>query len=76
MDRMIRCISSDGSFMVAAVDSTDTVCTAQSIHKTSAVASAALGRLLTASSLMGAMLKKEGASVTLKVKGGGPLGLL
>jgi molecular chaperone Hsp33 len=73
---MIRCISSDGSFMVAAVDSTDTVCTAQSIHKTSAVASAALGRLLTASSLMGAMLKKEGASVTLKVKGGGPLGLL
>ncbi len=76
MDRMIRCISSDGSVMAAAVDSTDTVCTAQSIHKTSAVASAALGRLLTASSLMGAMLKKEGASVTLKVKGGGPLGLL
>ena len=76
MDRMIRCISSDGSVMAAAVDSTDTVCTAQNIHKTSAVASAALGRLLTASSLMGAMLKKEGASVTLKVKGGGPLGLL
>lgn len=74
MDRIIRCITSDGSLMAAAIDSTDIVYTAQQLHKTSSVATAALGRLLTASSLMGAMLKKNNASLTLKVNGGGPLG--
>lgn len=74
MDRLIRCITSDGSIMAAAIDSTNIVYTAQNIHHTSAVATAALGRLLSASSLMGAMLKKESASVTLKINGGGPLG--
>ena len=74
MDRIIRCITSDGGIMAAAADSTDIVYTAQTIHHTSAVATAALGRLLTASSLMGTMLKKQGATVTLKINGGGPLG--
>ncbi len=74
MDRMIRCITSDGSIMAAAVDSTYLVATAQQIHGTSPVATAALGRLLTGASLMGSMLKKENASLTLKINGGGPLG--
>lgn len=43
-------------------------------HKTSATASAALGRLLTAAALMGCMLKSEEDSVTLKVNGGGSIG--
>lgn len=59
MDRIIRCITSDGGIMAAAVDSSDVVYTAQKIHQTSAVATAALGRLLTASSIMGAMLKRK-----------------
>ena len=74
MDRMIRCITSDGSLMAAAVDTSEIVAIAQQLHHTSAVATAALGRLLSGASLMGAMLKKENASVTLKINGGGPLG--
>lgn len=76
MDKIIRCITADGSIMAAAIDSTYLVATAQQLHNTSAVATAALGRLLTASSIMGAMLKKQDASVTLKINGGGPLGTL
>lgn len=76
MDKIIRCITTDGAIMAAAIDSTYLVATAQQLHNTSAVATAALGRLLTASSIMGAMLKKKDASVTLKVNGRGPLGTL
>ena len=43
-------------------------------HTTSATCSAALGRLLTGVSLMGAMLKADQASVTVTIDGGGPLG--
>ncbi len=57
-----------------AVNSTDIVNMAQEIHKTSAVCSAALGRLLTAASLMGCALKGKDDSVTLRLKGGGPIG--
>ena len=74
MDRMIRCITSDGSLMAAAVDTTEIVAIAQELHHTSATATAALGRLLSGASLMGAMLKKEEASLTMKINGGGPLG--
>ena len=74
MDRIIRCITSDGAVMAAAIASSDLVDTAQRIHGTSAVGTAALGRLLTASSVMGAMLKVNGATVTLRINGGGPLG--
>lgn len=76
MNKIIRCITSDGSVMASAIDSTDLVYAAQKIHGLSPVVTAALGRLLTASSLMGAMLKKEEATLTLKVDGGGPVGVL
>lgn len=74
MDRMIRCITSNGAMMAAAVDSTYLVATAHQVHNTSPVATAALGRLLTGASIMGSMLKKENATLTLKINGGGPLG--
>ncbi len=76
MDKIIRCITSDGSIMASAIDSTDIVYTAQKIHQLTPVATAALGRLLTASSMMGNMLKKEDATLTLKVNGGGPIGVV
>ncbi|MFQ7754702.1 MAG: Hsp33 family molecular chaperone HslO, partial [Acutalibacteraceae bacterium] len=66
MDRIIRCITSDGALMASAIDSSDTVYTAQSLHGLSATAAAALGRLLTGASMMGAMLKQEHASLTLR----------
>ena len=76
MDRIIRTITSDGSLMASAIDSTELVYTAQQLHGLSKTACAALGRLLTGASLMGAMLKKDDATLTLKVNGGGPLGTL
>ena len=68
-DRIIRCITSDGAVMACAADTTDIVYTGAKIHLTSPVATAALGRLLTAASIMGAQLKQEDASITLRIKG-------
>lgn len=76
MDRIIRTITSDGSLMASAIDSSEIVYTAQTLHGLSKTSCAALGRLLTGASLMGAMLKSEKASLTIKANGGGPLGNL
>ena len=74
MSKAIRCLTTDAA--VVAIDATEIVARAEQIHHTSAVVTAALGRLLTASSLMGIMLKNTEDSVTLKVNGGGPIGQL
>ncbi len=74
MGKLVRCISSDGTLTAMAVNSTDIVEKAQQIHETSAVCSAALGRLLTGASLMGSALKGQDNSVTLRLKGDGPAG--
>lgn len=74
MGKIIRCITSDGLVMATAIDSTDIVSTAEKIHGTSAVVTAALGRLLTAASLMGNMLKHKDNTLTLKIAGDGPVG--
>lgn len=74
MGKLIRCISEDGTLTVMAADTTDIVNRAQEIHGTSAVISAALGRLLTAASLMGSALKGTDDSVTLRINGNGPAG--
>lgn len=76
MDKIIRCITSDGALMASAIDSGDMVYTAQRVHNLSETASAALGRLLTGAAVMGAMLKQDSATLTLRVNGGGPLGTL
>lgn len=76
MSKLIRCISNDGLVAVSVIDSTDIAAKAEQLHKTSAVATAALGRLLTAASLMGVQLKSGEQSITLRVKGDGPLGTL
>lgn len=76
MDKIIRCITSDGAVMASAIDSTDIVYTAQKLHRTSNVATAALGRLLTGASMMGAMLKQKDATLNLRVAGDGPLGVV
>ncbi len=72
----MRCLTSDATVVAVALDATEMVAKAEQIHHTSAVVTAALGRLLTAASLMGIMLKNTEDSVTLKVNGGGPVGQL
>lgn len=62
--------------MVSAVDSTDIVAYAEQIHGTSAVVTAALGRMLTAVSMMGNMLKGKDNTISLKIDGGGPAGAI
>ena len=74
MDRLIRTITKDGSLMAIAAESSDMALISYQVHHTSPVASAALGRLLTGAALMAALIKSPGASVTLKMNGGGPLG--
>nr|WP_325301748.1 Hsp33 family molecular chaperone HslO [uncultured Oscillibacter sp.] len=75
-DQLIRAISKDGLIKVSAVSTRDLTEQARQIHKTLPVATAALGRLLAAASMMGSALKEEAASLTLQIKGGGPLGTL
>lgn len=74
MDKIIRCITSDGAVMVSAIDSTDIAYKASVIHRTSPVASAALGRLLSAASMMGAQLKSTKSTVNIRFEGDGELG--
>ena len=73
-DKIIRCISSDGTVMASAIDSSNIVYIAKKLHHTSNVATVSLGRLITASSMMGAQLKQSNASITLRLNGGGDLG--
>ena len=74
MDRIVRAISSDGLVQAAAICRRDLTERARQIHKLLPVGTAALGRTLSAASLMGNALKGVGASLTLQIKGGGPLG--
>ncbi len=74
MGVIVSAISKNGGVFCHAIDSTDICSRAESIHHTSATVTAALGRLLTACSLMGSMLKDEKASLTLRLQGDGPAG--
>ncbi|MBR2484052.1 MAG: Hsp33 family molecular chaperone HslO [Oscillospiraceae bacterium] len=73
-DILVRAISSDGFVKATAVVTTELTERARQIHKTLPVGTAALGRALSAASMMGNALKGEGNSLTLQFKGGGPLG--
>ena len=75
-DRIVRAITSDGMVQAAAVSSRELTERARQIHKTLPVATAALGRTLAGASLMGNALKGQGASLTLQIKGTGPLGTI
>ena len=73
-DILLRGNSMDGGIRVFAAITTDLVNEAQRIHKTYPTATAALGRTLTMSAIMGAGLKNPDDSVTIQFKGDGPLG--
>ena len=73
-DYLVRGMTMDGFVKVVAIRSTEMVKTGASIHKTAPNATAAFGRVLTAASMMGNMQKVENGSMTLQIKGGGPIG--
>ncbi len=75
-DILTKAITKDGFFKIAAVVTTETVEAAHQYHQTMPVASAALGRLLTAGLLMADSLKEKDATLTLQMRGDGPLGTL
>ena len=76
MDRLLRGISADGSVKITAVTTKDLTEKARRIHSTLPVITAALGRTMAAVSMMGNALKKEGASITARLNGGGPAGTI
>lgn len=75
-DYLVRGMTLDGFVKVSAIRSTQTVRRASEIHKTSPNATAALGRALTAASLMGNLQKTDNGSMTLQIRGGGPIGTI
>ena len=75
-DYIVRGMSMDGFVKVAAIRSTELVRRGAQIHKTTPNATAALGRALTAASMMGNMQKVENGSMTLQIKGDGPIGTI
>ena len=75
-DQMLRAMTTDGWVKAVAISSRDIVERARQIHTTTPTATAALGRALTACSMLGNMQKIENGSVTLQIKGGGPLGTI
>lgn len=72
-DYVVRATAANGQVRAFAVTSRDTVEMARQAHNTSPVATAALGRLLSAGSMMGYMMKGEKDLLTLQVKGSGEL---
>lgn len=73
-DYIIRAMAAGGQIRAFAATTKDLVEHARQIHNTSPVATAGLGRMLTAASMMGATLKNSSDVLTLIAKGDGPLG--
>ena len=73
-DYLVRGMSMDGFVKVVAIRSTEMVRRGAQIQGTTPNATAAFGRALTAASMMGNMQKVDNGSMTLQIKGGGPIG--
>ncbi|MCI8996527.1 MAG: Hsp33 family molecular chaperone HslO [Lachnospiraceae bacterium] len=73
-DYIVRATAAEGQIRAFAITSRETVEFARACHNTSPVATAALGRLLSAGAMMGAMMKGEKDLLTLQIKGTGPIG--
>ncbi|MCY8519766.1 Hsp33 family molecular chaperone HslO [Bacillus atrophaeus] len=75
MDYLVKALAYNGKVRAYAADTTDMVNEAQRRHDTWPTASAAIGRTMTATLMLGAMLKGDN-KLTVKVEGGGPIGAI
>lgn len=73
-DYMLRATAANGQIRAFAATSRDLVEKARQAHNTSPVATAALGRLMTAGVMMGSMMKADSDLLTIRVEGDGPIG--
>ncbi len=73
---MLRGMTRDGSARITVINSTEIVKEAQRLHQTAPTATAAIGRLLTATSMIGALLPENGDTLTVFVQGNGEAGRL
>ncbi|MGL5695230.1 MAG: Hsp33 family molecular chaperone HslO [Peptostreptococcaceae bacterium] len=75
-DYIIRATAGDGQIRAFVATTRNLVEEARSLHQTTNVATAALGRTLTATSMMGLMMKNDNDKVSVIIKGGGPIGTI
>ena len=73
-DKIIKCLAYEGRISITCIDSTQMIEEARKIHDLSPVCTAAMGRLLTVSALMGCEMKSEKHRLTVQLKGNGPIG--
>ena len=73
-DEILRGTLMDGQVRIMMCDTTQMAQRAADIHHATPVCTAAMGRLMTATSMLGVMMKGENESVTVNIKGGGPMG--
>ena len=74
MGKLLRAITSDGAILATVLNSTDMCARAEQVHQSSATVTAAMGRLMTGASMMGAALKNDDDTITLRISGKGPAG--
>jgi molecular chaperone Hsp33 len=75
-DYVIRATAGDGQLRAFVATTTNMVEEARKLHNTTKVATAAFGRTLTVTSMMGLMMKNDGDKLTVIIKGGGPIGTI
>lgn len=76
MDTLVKAMTKSGAIRIIVTDTTQTVTEAAARHQTLPTASAALGRTLSATAMLGSMMKDAGESVTVQINGKGPLGTI
>ena len=74
MAEIIRAVTKDDMAKISVITARDVVERARQIHGLHPVGTAALGRALCGASLLGEMLKEDEATLTIRIRGGGPIG--
>ena len=74
MGEIIRAVTADGAAKISVITAPDAVERARQIHSLRPVGTAALGRTLCGAALLGEMLKEDDATLTIRIRGGGPIG--